>query len=294
VIMQSVILEDAAIGNIVAVSQLSGVNWGTSNPSLVYSLLANGIDAIRANGAYSITIFDADLNENFHSFTAKYNNQNLVDYTLSFEDYQTSLYAAIKTDYDETSTSNWSSITTYYSTYFEYYEIIDIKITTYDAGQKFSSVSVNFDQDAANTWSEIQTFFAPSGTTDFSYIYYDAGQPLFSAAVDYDQASNQTWSRIETFLSSAGVTDYYWTYYDAGQPYFAATVDNDQANAATWSRIDTFFSSADVTDFYWTYYDIGQAVASRLVDYDQANLYSWSQRIVEYGPGGVLLNDYYI
>jgi hypothetical protein len=90
------------------------------------------------------------------------------------------------------------------------------------------------------------------------------------------------------------VTDYYWTYYDAGQAYYAATIDYDQINAQTWYRIDTFFSSAGVTDFTWAYFDAGQPVAARLVDYDQANLYSWDRRIVEYGPGGVLLNDYYI
>jgi Ca2+-binding RTX toxin-like protein len=194
------------------------------------------------------------------------------------------------TTFDANSSDAWRTFTSFYTSA----SAIDYSIAAYDGGQAYYSAVTDYDQSGAANWGTISTYYSAANVTDFNWVYYDAGQPLNSSTTNFDQATAETWSRIETFFSSAGVADYYWTYYDAGQSYFAATVDYDQTNTQTWNRIDTFFSASGVTDFYWTYYDAGQAVASRLVDYDQANLYSWSQRIVEYGPGGVLLNDYYI
>jgi Ca2+-binding RTX toxin-like protein len=194
------------------------------------------------------------------------------------------------TTFDANSNDAWRTFTSFYTSA----SAIDYSIAAYDGGQAYYSAVTDYDQSGAANWGTISTYYSAANVTDFNWVYYDAGQPLNSSTTNFDQAAAETWSRIETFFSSAGMADYYWTYYDAGQAYFAATIDYDQAGTQGWSQVNTFFSSAGVTDFYWTYFDAGQAVAARLVDYDQANLYSWSQRIVEYGPGNVLLNDYYV
>jgi Peptidase M10 serralysin C terminal/Matrixin/RTX calcium-binding nonapeptide repeat (4 copies) len=283
---------NAASGNLTVFLQRSNTLGSDANLVAIQDVLTYGLFGIQRVGAYSVAILDANYDESWHAYVSSYTAANLLDYNLIYAD-DGAVNSLIKYDWDEDASQVWASIGSYYLNFFGS-RFLDFEWIAYDPGQPYSLVSRNYDPIYAETWSEIQTFYSAANVTDFSYIYYDSGQPLFSAAVDYDQADNQTWGRIETFFSSSGVTDYYWTYYDAGQAYYAATIDYDQINAQTWYRIDTFFSSAGVTDFTWAYFDAGQPVAARLVDYDQANLYSWDRRIVEYGPGGVLLNDYYI
>ena len=287
--VNSILVTGAATANLTVITQASEALMDGANLTAIQSVMAGGINALGAFGAYSLNVFDANANDVWHTIVSAYTPANTLDSVLTTYD-AGQPYHSVNSDYDQSASGNWAAIDTYYSAA----STIDFKWLAYDSGQPLYAANLNFDQALTSTWSEIQTFYSTPGVTDFSYIYYDAGQPLYCSSVNYDQAANQTWSRIETFLSSAAATDFYWTYYDAGQPYFAATVDYDQTSGNTWSNIQTFFASAGVTDFTWAYFDAGQPLYARLIDYDQGNLYAWSQHVVEYDTSTHVLNDYYI
>jgi RTX calcium-binding nonapeptide repeat (4 copies)/Peptidase M10 serralysin C terminal len=320
----------AAFANVTVITQATNTLLFDTNVSAINSVLAGGISALGAIGAYSTHIFDADANEGWLTIESAYTSANKLDFTNTVFDAGQPYYG-LNSDYDQAGTQNWTKIDTYLSTasltdsyfllfdagqgfygynsdndqagnqtwtqvnsYFATASLLDTYFVLFDAGQGYYGYNSDYDQAGNQTWSVVNTYMATASVIDTYYVAFDAGQPYFAINSDYDQAGSQTWSTVDTYYSAASVIDYYRVTFDAGQAYYSFDINYDQAANQTWSSIATYYSAPGIIDSETTYYDAGQPLHSRFVDYDQANAYAWNQHIVEYDTASHILNNYFI
>ena len=280
---------NAANANLTVITQASATLAEESNVEAIRSVLAGGINAMRMFGAYSISIFDANEDENFNAIEFGYTANNLLDYTTIYLEYGAP-YDAVKVDLDEKSNQKWSTATTYYSLLGNSVELEKFKITTYDAGQPFYQITTLYDLDVLDqeSWYEINSYYSAPSVLNSYFIAFDAGQGYYGYNSDYDQAGNQTWSVINTYMATASVIDTYYVQFDAGQPYFAINSDYDQAGSQTWSTVNTYYSANSVIDYYRVTFDAGQGLYSFDINYDQASNQPWSSIATYYSAPGII------
>jgi Ca2+-binding RTX toxin-like protein len=330
VIVNGVTLAGAVTGDATAVAQASTTLLTISSMAAIQSVMAGGLSALGAFGAYLVTTFDANSNDAWRMIDYSYTSANALDFTNILYDAGQPYYA-LNSDYDQAGTQNWSKIDTYLSTasltdsyfllfdagqgfygynsdndqagnqtwtqvnsYFATASLLDTYFVVFDAGQGYYGYNSDYDQAGNQSWSVINTYMATASVIDTYYVAFDAGQPYFAINSDYDQAGSQTWSTVNTYYSAASVIDYYRVTFDAGQAYYSFDINYDQAANQTWSSIATYYSAPGIVDSETTYYDAGQPLHSSFVDYDQANAYAWNQHIVEFDTANHILNNYYI
>ncbi|MGB8817323.1 MAG: M10 family metallopeptidase [Rhizobiaceae bacterium] len=284
VLVSGVRLTGAVAGNVSVVTQNSAAFFSAVNLASAQYLSDAGLAAVASAGAFTLTYFDADSNENWRTIDNYYTATTAqLDRTYTAYD-AGQTYFALYTDYDQASANAWSIQQIYYSAS----GVQDFYNALYDAGQPYYSLLIDYDQASNQAWSSRYIYSSASNVTDFTIELFDAGNAYSYNITDYDQANSSGWSFYSANYTPANLADNATTYFDAGQGYHSSYTDFDQANTNYWTTQQLYFSAANVYDFNIISYDAGQSVYSNIVDYDQNNVQAWSSKSVYYSSASVI------